>query len=165
MSEHLSASPVVALVVALVNGLLAGYVLTSSPRAPRTLRFSLGPAGVALFALGWFISLLEPESRPSVRFLAAIAALLSLSGFCADALMDLGPSRRRSALVGSSLAVTAVLVGTAFMAARSLDVAFWPLVPQALALGGVWLLGGARLLSWKHESGAVRQLSRHVVAL
>ena len=57
-----------------------------------------GPVGVTLFALGWFFLLLDPRAPASPCAPPPPgSALLSVSGFAADALLDLGPSRARAA--------------------------------------------------------------------
>ncbi|MFP2924595.1 hypothetical protein ACLESO_05140, partial [Pyxidicoccus sp. 3LG] len=99
MSAYLFASSGVALVVALFNAMLAGYVLAGAKGDTRKALFACGPAGVALFAAAWFILLLDPRAVAHVGAAAAWAALLSISGFAADSLIDLGPSRARRVLV------------------------------------------------------------------
>jgi signal transduction histidine kinase len=165
MSAHLFASSVVALLVALFNGLLAGYVLASARGDRRKLFFACGPAGVALFASGWFIVLLEPLSRESVRVAVGLASVLSVSGFVADALGDLGPGQARRRLLVSLVPLGLVLLGLSTWAAVTFA---WPLaavLPQVLALGLVGLLGGLRLVLSRHENASIRRLSWHLVAL
>ncbi len=165
MSSYLLASSVVALVVALFNALLAGYVLASGRKDGRTRLFALGPVGVTLFALAWFVILLDPTTREPGRKVASWAAVLSVMGFVADAVLDLGPNRTRRALL-SLLGLEALGV----IALIALDpapprVMFGVLLPQVLALGAVAFIGGARLVLCRHEHAAMRRLSRHVVAL
>ena len=165
MSAHLYASSVVALLVALFNGLLAGYVLASARGDGRKRRFATAPAGVALFALAWFVLLLEPRSREAVRAVAGLAALLAVSGLGLDAWVDLGPSRARRGL-GVAVGVLGLGgLGLAEGLARVLGLPRVPLLLQVLALDMVVLLGVARLLLCWHEHAALRQFSRHVVAL
>jgi signal transduction histidine kinase len=165
MSAFFLASSVVALVVALFNALLAGYVLASGWGDTRKRLFALGPVGVTLFALSWFVLLLNPGSREPLRVAASWAALLSISGFAADALLDLGPSRaRRLALGLLGLGVLGLSGLSAFFAATRSG-PLETLLPQGLALGGVAFTGAVRLLLCRHEDAATRRLSRHVVAL
>ena len=63
MPSFFLASSVVALLVALFNALLAGYVLASGWSDGRKRLFALGPVGVTLFALSWFLLLLDPSAR------------------------------------------------------------------------------------------------------
>src|SRR4051812_5201363 len=95
MSSFFLASSVVALLVALFNALLAGYVLASGWGDARKRLFAVGPVGVTLFAVSWFVLLLDPDTREPLSASASFAALLSVSGFAGDALLDLGPSRAR----------------------------------------------------------------------
>ncbi|PTL75237.1 ATP-binding protein [Vitiosangium sp. GDMCC 1.1324] len=164
MSAHLFASSVVALVVALFNGLLAGYVLASARGEPRKLFFACGPAGVALFAIGWFVVLLEPKAQPSVRVAVGLAALLSVSGFAADALRDLGPSPARTRLLVSLVPLGLGLLGLSALGAALYEQPMVALFPQVLALATVGLLSGMRLVLCRHENAATRRLSRHMVA-
>ncbi|MBN1207597.1 MAG: hypothetical protein JXB05_22205 [Myxococcaceae bacterium] len=165
MSSFFLASSVVALLVALFNALLAGYVLASGWSDGRKRLYALGPVGVTLFALSWFLLLLNPSTREPLRATSSWAALLSISGFTVDALWDIRPSRaRRALLVVLGLGV-AGLSGLSAYISVSWDTPFDVLLPKALALGGVVFIGGARLLLWRHENAAIRRLSRHVVAL
>ena len=165
MSAHLFASSVVALIVALFNGLLAGYALASARGDGRKLRFACGPAGVALFATAWFVVLLEPQARESVRVAVGLSALLSLSGFTADALVDLGPGLARRRLLLSLLPLGLGLVALTALGAVALAQPLLAVLPQVLALALVGLLGGVRLVLRRHENASIRRLSRHIVAL
>ena len=165
MSAHLFASSVVALLVALFNGLLAGYVLASVRGDRRKLFFACGPSGVALFATGWFIVLHEPGSRESVRVAVGLAAALSVSGFVADALVDLGPGRTRRHLLLALIPLGLGLLGLAAGAAVALAQPLVAVLPQVLALGLVGLLGGVRLILRRHENASIRRLSWNLVAL
>ncbi|QRN94709.1 hypothetical protein JRI60_37170 [Archangium violaceum] len=165
MSAHLFASSVVALIVALFNGLLAGYVLAASRGDRRQLSFACGPAGVALFAIGWFVVLLEPQSRASVRVAVGFASLLSISSFVADALADLGPGPARRRLLVSLVPIGLGLVGLSALAAVAFAQPLVALLPQVLALAGVGLLGVIRFALRQHENASIRRLSRHMVAL
>ncbi|MFY0565409.1 sensor histidine kinase [Archangium lansingense] len=165
MSAHLFASSVVALIVALFNGLLAGYVLASARGERRKLFFACGPTGVALFALGWFVVLLEPRARESVRVAVGLAALMSVSGFVADALVDLGPSRARQRILWALLPAGLALLGFSVWVAMAYQQPLLAVLPQMLGLAGVGLLGALRLVLCRHENGAIRRLSRHLAAL
>lgn len=165
MSALLFASSVVALLVALFNGLLAGYVLTSARGERRKLFFACAPAGVALFATGWFLVLLEPASRESVRVAVGLAAVLSVAGFVADALVDLGPGQTRRRLLYSIVPLGLGLLGLSAGAAVAFAQPVVAVLPQVLALGLVGLLGGLRLILCRHENASIRRLSRHLVAL
>jgi signal transduction histidine kinase len=165
MSAHLYASSVVALLLALFNGLLAGYAAASARGDRRRLLFVCGPAGVALFATAWFVMLLEPSSKDPVRGLAAVGALLSVSGFAADALVDLGPGRARRLVLWSLVPAGLVLAGLCAYAWLGLRYPLALVLPQGLALGVVGLLGGVRLVLRRHENAGIRRLSLHVVAL
>jgi signal transduction histidine kinase len=156
MSSYLLASSVVALVVALFNALLAGYVLASGRKDARTRLFALGPTGVTLFALAWFVILLDPTAREPGRQVVSWSALLSVVGFAADAVLDLGPSRTRRALL-SLLGLVALGLIALFVVVSA--------PPGVLALVGVVFIGAARLVLCRHENAAMRRLSRHVVAL
>ncbi|WP_224240701.1 ATP-binding protein [Hyalangium gracile] len=165
MPPFFLASSVVALLVALFNALLAGYVLASGWSDGRKRLFALGPMGVTLFALAWFLLLVEPTTREPLRTTASWAALLSISGFIGDALLDLGPSRaRRLLLLVLGLGVLG-LSGLAVFVSMSRGLPLGALLPQLLALGGVAFIGGARLVLCRHENAAIRRLSRHVVAV
>jgi hypothetical protein len=126
--------------------------------------FALGPVGVTLFALAWFVMLLDPTSREPGRAMASWAALLAVVGFVADAVLDLGPNRTRRALL-CLLGLEAL--GLAGLAVLTLPtrVLLGAALPQVLAMGGVVFIGGARLVLCRHENAAMRRLSRHVVAL
>lgn len=166
MSAPLFASSVVALIVALFNGLLAGYVLASARGDRRKLLFACGPAGVALFAVAWFVlQLEEPIVRDSLRAAAALAALFAVSGFAADALVDLGPVPARRRLLGWLAPFGVAILGLAAVAARAAGFLAAPVLPQALALGLVALTGGVRLAITRHENAEIRRLSRHIVAV
>jgi signal transduction histidine kinase len=165
MSAHLFASSVVALIVALFNGLLAGYALASARGDGRKLRFACGPAGVALFATAWFVVLVEPQARESVRVAVGLAALLSVSGFAADALADLGPGPTRRRLLLTLGPVGLGLVGLTALASVALAQPLAAVLPQVLALAVVALLGGVRLVLRRHENASIRRLSGHIVAL
>src|SRR5512140_577894 len=99
MSSFFLAASVVALLVALFNALLAGYVLASGWSDGRKRLFALGPVGVTLFAVSWFLLLLDLSAREPLRAAASWSALLSISGFAVEALWDLGPSRARRFLL------------------------------------------------------------------
>lgn len=165
MSAHLFASSVVALIVALFNGLLAGYVLASARGERRKLFFACGPTGVALFAAGWFVVLLEPRARESVRVAVGLAALMSVSGFVADALADLGPSRVRQRLLWALLPAGLALLGLSAWVAVAFEQPLLAVFPQVLGLAGVGLLGVLRLALCRHENASIRRLSRHLTAL
>jgi signal transduction histidine kinase len=165
MSSYTLASSVVALVVALFNALLAGYVLASGRKDARTRLFAVGPTGVTLFALAWFVILLDPTAREPGRQVASWSALLSVVGFVADAVLDLGPSRTRRALL-SLVGLSALgSVALTLVVSAPPGVMFGALLPQTLSLVGVVFIGGARLVLCRHENAAMRRLSRHVVAL
>jgi signal transduction histidine kinase len=165
MSSFTLASSVVALLVALFNALLAGYVLASGWSDGRKRLFTLGPVGVTLFALAWFVLLLDPSSREPLSTTASWAALLSISGFAWDALLDLGPSRARRVL-GVVLGIGVLgLGGIALWVSASGSPPLDTVLPQVWALGGVAFIGGVRLLLCRHENAATRRLSRHVVAI
>jgi signal transduction histidine kinase len=165
MSAHLFASSVVALIVALFNGLLAGYVLASARDERRMLFFACGPAGVALFATGWFVLLLEPRAQPSVRIAVGLACLLSVSGFALDALADLGPGRARRLLLASLVPLGLGLFGVSALGAVAFEQPLAALLPQVLAMAAVGVLGGVRLVLCRHENATTRRLSRHMVSL
>src|SRR3954451_21673802 len=99
MPPFFLASSVVALLVALFNALLAGYVLASGWSDGRKRLFVLGPMGVTLFAISWFLLLLDLSTREPLRATASWSALVSISGFAVDALWDLGPGRSRRLLL------------------------------------------------------------------
>ena len=165
MSSFFLASSVIALLVALFNALLAGYVLAAGWSDGRKRLFALAPVGVTLFALGWFFLLLDPRTREPLRTAASWAALLSVSGFAVDALLDLGPSRARRWLVlGLGLGVAGLSGMAAFVSAR-VDLPLGALLPQVLALGVVAFIGAARLVLCRHPNAAIRRLSRHGVAV
>ncbi len=165
MSAYLFASSVVALIVALFNGLLAGYVLASARGDGRKLAFACGPAGVALFATAWFVVLLEPQARESVRVAVGLASLLSVSGFVVDALVDLGPTPTRRHFGVTLVLLGLTVLGLSAVASVALDQPLLALFPQLLALVLVGFLGLVRLVLRRHENAAVRRLSRHIVAL
>ncbi|WP_224373126.1 sensor histidine kinase [Hyalangium versicolor] len=165
MPSFFLASSVVALLVALFNALLAGYVLASGWSDGRKRLFAVGPVGVTLFALAWFLLLVDPTTREPLRTTASWAALLSISGFAGDALMDLGASRvRRLLVLVLGLCVLGGAGFTAFVSART-GLPLGALLPQLLALFGVGFVGGVRLLLCRHENAAIRRLSRHGVAV
>jgi len=165
MSSFFLASSVVALLVALFNALLAGYVLASGWGDARKRLFAVGPVGVTLFALSWFVLLLDPDTRGALSTSASFAALLSVSGFAGDALLDLGPSRARRWL-GLVLGLGGLGVAglCAFVSSATL-LPFAPLLLQMLGLGTVAFIGGVRLLLCRSQNAAIRRLSRHVVAV
>ncbi|HYH98220.1 sensor histidine kinase [Hyalangium sp.] len=166
MSSFFLASSVVALLVALFNALLVGYVLASGWSDGRKRLFALGPVGVALFALAWFVILLDANTREPLRATASFAALLSVSGFAWDALMDLGPSRARRFLwLMLGLGVLGLSGISVFVAGRLGGLGLAALLLELLALGAVAFIGGVRLLLCRHENAATRRLSRHVVAV
>jgi signal transduction histidine kinase len=165
MSAFFLASSVVALLVALFNALLAGYVLASGWSDGRKRLFVLAPVGVTIFALTWFVIILDPSTRDTLRVTASWAALLSISGFTADALLDMGPSRARRGALGLLGLGVLGLVGLTVAFSKTRSGPLSALLPQVLALGGVAFTGGVRLLLCRHENAAIRRLSRHVVAL
>ena len=165
MSAYLFASSVVALIVALFNGLLAGYALALARGERRKLFFACGPAGVALFAMGWFVVLLEPRFQPSVRVAVGFAALLSVSGFAADALDDLGPVLSRRRRLTALLLLGGVVLGLSVLIAVRFAQPLLAVLPEGTALALVGLLGGVRLKLCWHENAEVRRLSRHLVEL
>jgi signal transduction histidine kinase len=165
MSSFLLASSVVALVVALFNALLAGYVLASGWGDARKRLFAVGPVGVTLFAFAWFVLLLDPDTREPVRASASFAALLSVSGFAADALLDLGPSRARRWVVLVWGLGGLGLTGLSVFVASATRLPLAPLLLQVLGLGTVAFVGGVRLLLCRSQNAAIRRLSRHVVAV
>ncbi|MDY7231426.1 sensor histidine kinase [Hyalangium rubrum] len=165
MSAYFIASSVVALLVALFNALLAGYVLASGWRDTRQRLFALAPVGVALFALSWFVLLVHPDTRDSSLVFASWAALLSVSGFVGDALLDLGPSRTRRVLLFLLGLGSLVLAALSGVVATSWRTALGSVFPEALALGAVAFIGVARLRLCRTENAAIRRLSRHLTAL
>lgn len=165
MSSFFLASSVVALLVALFNALLAGYVLASGWRDGRKRLFVLGPMGVTLFALSWFLLLLDLSTREPLRAAASWSVLLSVSGFAVDALWDLGPSRERRFLLWILGLGGAGLSGLAIFVCVRADLQLGALLPQLLAIGGVAFIGGARLVLCRRENAALRRLSRHLVAV
>lgn len=165
MSAYLLASSGVSMVVALFNALLAGYVLAGAKGEARKALFACGPAGVALFASAWFLLLLDPDAREHAGAAAAWAALLSVSGFAADALASLPPSAGRRVLVRSLVPMGGVLTAVTAWACARTGYLLALVLPEVLSLAVVALLGGARLFLCRHPDAAVRQLSRHVVAV
>ena len=128
MPPFFLASSVIALLVALFNALLAGYVLASGWSDARKRLFAVGPVGVTLFALSWFVLLIDPDTRDPVSATASFAALLAVSGFAGDALIDLGPSRARRWLVLVLLLGGMGLTGAAVFVASATR---FPLAPHA----------------------------------
>jgi signal transduction histidine kinase len=165
MSSYLVASSVVALLVALFNGLLAGSVLASARGERRRLLFACGPVGVALFATGWFVLLVEPRTKAALHVATSLCALLSVSGFALDALLDLGPTPARRRLLTALAPLGLALTAASGWLAAAYGSSFPSVLFQVLGLALVALLGTTRLLLCRHESAPLRQLSRHVVAL
>ncbi|HLL85348.1 MAG TPA: hypothetical protein VK420_21940, partial [Longimicrobium sp.] len=165
MSAHLFASSVVALLVALFNGLLAGYAAASARADRRRLLFVCGPAGVAIFATAWFVMLLDPLVKEPARGIASFGALLAVSGFTVDSLLELGPTRARRLLLRSLLPLGLAGIGLATAVSSALGYPLAVALPQAVAVGAVGLLGGVRFSLRHHENAGIRRLSRHVLAL
>ena len=166
MPAHLFASSVVALIVALFNGAAGGLRLRLRPRRGTQALFACGPAGVALFAIAWFATLLAPPRVPGpIR--AAAACVRAARRLAASPWTPwptwAPPARAASSSPGSRL-------GGGAARRRPLGVARLRLPRRHRAAAGAGagpggLIGAVRGFLSRHENAGIRRLSRHVVAL
>lgn len=150
---------VLPLLVALFNLLAAGYALAAGREDRRRLGFALGPLGVGLWALAWFLSLFNPDALPTYQTLGSVAGLVSMSGFTADTLREASTRRgrrRRLALVLTA-GVTAVLW---FLAPRRDLVSLVSLSLRALSVGLVLFVLGAAWLERASDELERRRFAR-----
>lgn len=103
------ASAVVPLLVGLFNLLVAGYALAAGAKDRSLLAFALGPTGVGLWALAWFVFVFERESSSQMRVLGAFGGALAMSGYAVDAVRA-WPRRRIGWALGGALLLAAALV-------------------------------------------------------
>ncbi len=135
---------VVPLLVALFNLLVAGAALTQGLRDRTRLAFAAGPAGVGLWALGWFLSVFEPGSEGAMSRLAAIGGALAVAGFAVDALAAL-PRRESRLLLGAGAVVAAMIFASTHMSiAEPLGSLRWLVLGRALGIGLAFVVVVAR---------------------
>ncbi|MBK6685774.1 MAG: hypothetical protein IPG45_14985 [Deltaproteobacteria bacterium] len=151
MSAEMWASAVVPLLVGLFNLLVAGYALAAGAKDRSLLAFALGPAGVGLWALAWFVFVFERETSSEMRVLGALGGALAMSGYAVDAVRA-WPRRR----IG--LALLAVGLGALLLVVMVLNLVgdrytFDPLGIglRALALAAGALTFVAHLVEWRRD--------------
>lgn len=115
MSWELIASAVIPLVVAALNLLVAGYALTTGLEEHGRRFFFLGPAGVGVWALAWFVSVFNPDALDTMQVVGTAGGICAAGGFLLDKLADLDGRRRIGAVaagvvVGAAGVVVAVVV-------------------------------------------------------
>ncbi len=158
MSWELIASAVTPLVVAALNLLVAGYALTVGLRERGRRFFFLGPAGVGVWALAWFVSVFNPDALDTMQVVGTVGGICAAAGFALDALADLAPRRRLVAIaagVGAAVAGVAVVVAVfsdryeisvVRFGGRVVALAF--VVSHFVAQALSWRTGDARLVRW-----------------
>lgn len=160
-------SAIVALVVALLNLLVAGYTVTTarerSLRDPSRVAFAAGPAGVGVWALAWFVSLFDEASLDGARALGTAGGLVAITGFAVDALLSLD-RRRALRIAAGALAATIAIVGlVAALAARSHEVFGFTFVARVASLAGVGATIVAHGYAWTSARDDERRLARSVL--
>lgn len=103
------ASAVVPLLVGLFNLLVAGYALAAGAKDRSLWAFALGPTGVGLWALAWFVFVFQRETSSEMRVLGAFGGALAMSGYAVDAVRA-WPRRRIAWALGGALLLASALV-------------------------------------------------------
>ncbi|MEQ9498207.1 MAG: ATP-binding protein [Deltaproteobacteria bacterium] len=149
MSWELIASAVIPLVVAALNLLVAGYALTVGLQEGGRRLFFLGPGGVGVWAVAWFVSVFNPDALATMQVVGTVGGILAIGGFAGDALVDLDAKRRGIAV---AIAVVAGVAGTAVVYAvfsTEYEISSIRLGGRVVALALVVLLFVANVLSWR----------------
>ncbi|MFT3839434.1 MAG: ATP-binding protein [Myxococcaceae bacterium] len=157
MPFELVAQSVGALLVAVLNLLVAGYAFALGAKDPRRLPFALGPLGVSIFGFCWFIALLDPSSFERMQDLGALAVAAALAGFCADF------PRRKPGVAWKLGSVLAALVVSG-AASKLFEARGFSFTPVFLRLSGLTLLGLAFLLQLRGDAGTARFRRRIAIA-
>jgi hypothetical protein len=158
-----AALSLVALLIAVINTVIAGALLTESRRQRWLFLVAAGPLGVALFSYVWFLWLADPKPlRPFSSFsgpAAGAAGVIAMSGFAAEWWLALGPKTRRFSLAGS-----AVLIVVGLGLARYLrpDVTLLLALPLVLGDALTALTWGAATFVATHGSPDRRAPARRV---
>jgi signal transduction histidine kinase len=160
------ASAIVPLVVALLNLLVSGYALSSGFRdrgARRSLlAFALGPLGVGLWALAWFISVFNPASLESMRLLGSTGGVLAIGGFALDTIVD--RDARTGWRLGAGWLVLAVVGSAALLAAVEPSGAeVYGLLSRAFAVTAVPAVVAGRALDRRSADPARAGIGRFVL--
>lgn len=162
MSPERIGSAVLPLLVALFNLLAGGYALAAGREDRRRLGFALGPLGVGLWALAWFLSLFNPDGLSIYQTLGSIAGLICVSGFAADTLRVVSKrpvGRRRLAFA----LMAGVVVGLAFLAPRRDLLSLFSLSLRALSVGLVFFVLGAAWLDRRAEDPEERRFAGRIL--
>lgn len=156
------ANAVVPLLVALFNLLAGGYALAAGREDRSRLGFALGPIGVGLWALAWFLSLFNPSALPTYQSLGSVAGLISVSGFAADTLRTVSERPRGRRRLAFTL-MGGVMVGLWFLSPRVDLLSLLSLAMRATSVGLVGFVFGAAWLDRRALKPEVRRFARRTV--
>ncbi len=149
------------LVVALFNLLVAGHVLGVGVPARTRLVFGVGPAGVGLWAVAWFVSLLAPPAIDAMRVLGGIGGALAIGGFAVDALGHVDPRVRRGVVGAGILAILGLGLGLRALTRTEVTVEWASALSRIVAV--VALAATAALRGWRIGPVEEQALGRRVL--
>jgi signal transduction histidine kinase len=155
----LAVAAMAALIVALLNLVLAGTIFGAAWKRQRLLLSALAPAGVGLLAVAWCVILLRPESTPVLWPLSGALCLFAVTGFAIEAWLLLKPKTRRTALIGPAL----LTAGGGLAIKLMLPSLSWVMAfGAAFAASVVSVLAGMALWLQRHPDPAVQRFARHI---
>lgn len=163
---ELIASWLMPLLIALFNVLVAGYALATGRSDRSRLLFAIGPAGVGLWALAWFISQFEVTLSNMTRTLGTVGGAISIVGFALDSFLALTHRRARV-----YLAIGAALAGLAMFAvgwmivreAETAEVIRFGVRAGALSLSALACASQIAILRTKDETDEHKKLARAMI--
>lgn len=165
--EHLT-SAVIPLLVAFFNLLIAGHSLAGARKNPGWLAFGVGPAGVGIWALAWFLSVLEATAVGTMQAVGSVGGVLAVAGFAYDGARAVRGRRARWA-VGAAGLLTLGLLGlmTTLVLERAEEpgLALLAGAPRMVALGLLALVGLTSLARARAEDPGERALGRRLVVV
>lgn len=91
------------LFIAVVNLVLGAQAMFQLSGPERRVFAAAGPIGVTLFALAWFVSILNPLAFAYMRVASGYAAVLALIGFSLDLLFRASPTARKWLLLATGV--------------------------------------------------------------
>jgi signal transduction histidine kinase len=162
LSAALIARSVVPLLVALLNLLVAGGALTEGLRRRSRLPFAAGPAGVGIWALGWFLSAFDAASPSdgSTSHLMALGGVISMAGFALDALREL-PRKEMRGLGVAAVALVVTLFFAALGAFGSFAQGYLPaLLGRAVGVSLAFIVVVTRCSQLRSADPALARLAR-----
>lgn len=162
--EHLSAA-VIPLCVAFLNLLIAGHSLAGSNRDRTRLAFGAAPAGVGIWAVAWFISVLDVTGPFAMQLVGSFGGVIAMLGFALDGLGAVGQRPRRALLGLAGLSALMALVGAVLLGEGLSPLVVAGALARAAALGLLLLTALTELLRLRASHGAERITHRRILVV